>query len=266
MKIILSPAKSMNEEVECKNVSTTDPVFPEETEKLSAKLAKLSSRQIKKLMGVSDSIAELNYQRFQNWNSLNKDRFKPAGYLFQGAAYQALNFQQLNQKEQVRGQEKLRILSGLYGLLKPLDLIQPYRLEMGTSFKVTPKMTNLYKFWGDKIRIELEKELSEDKTPILVNVASSEYFKAAELDKLKHGQIITPVFKDEAKDGSYKVNMQFAKLARGAMTRYIIKNNIDSLEGVKAFTELNYRFDPSESNEEEYVYKRDLNQRVLPSF
>ena len=173
MKVILSPAKSINETVECGDANTTHAVFPDETSKLAGKLAKLSARQIKKLMGVSNDLAELNYNRYQNWAG-DDSNSKPAGYLFSGSAYQALSFTDLNKKEQVVGQQKLRILSGLYGLLKPLDLIQPYRLEMGSSFKVTPKVTNLYKFWGDKIRQQLESEMEADE--ILVNAASSEYF------------------------------------------------------------------------------------------
>ncbi|UKN01643.1 peroxide stress protein YaaA [Paracrocinitomix mangrovi] len=263
MKVILSPAKSMNEEVSCEGIETSQPIFPDETEKLANKLGKLSAKQIKKLMGVSDNIAELNYDRYQAWNK-SKEVAKPAGMLFTGAAYQALKFDELDKKEQVVGQDKLRILSGLYGVLKPLDLIKPYRLEMGTSFKLSASVTNLYKFWGDKIRKSLDEELKEDDSPILVNAASSEYFKAAQLNKLQNGKVITTTFKDEAKDGTYKSNMTYAKHARGAMARYIIQNDIKSEDGLKAFNLLNYRFDEANSTDTEFIYLRDINQRVLP--
>lgn len=255
MKIILSPAKSMNEDVSVNGIEKSAPIFPEETNRLVGKLSKLSARQIKKLMKVNDNIAELNYERFQAWDQ-EKDRFKPAGYLFSGSVYQALDFANLSEKEQLVGQEKLRILSGLYGLLRPLDLIQPYRLEMGTSFKVTPKVTNLYKFWDTKICDALNRELAEDKSQILVNAASSEYFKAAKLDQIK-GKVITTVFKDKAKDGSYKVNMTYAKLARGHMTRFILENDVNTEDELKAFDYKNWKFSPKDSSETEFVYLRD---------
>lgn len=254
MKIILSPAKSINEGVDCSQASTSQPLFGEEAENLVSKLSKLSARQIKNLMGVSADLAELNFERFQNWNK-NIVNTKPAAYLFSGAAYQGLDFTSLNQNEQAIGQDKLRILSGLYGVLKPLDLIQPYRLEMGTSFKVTAKITNLYKFWGDKIRKAIEEDMKLTGANILVNAASSEYFKAAQLDKM-NCKIITTVFKDKAKDGTYKMNMQFAKLSRGAMARFVIENKLAKSEDLKAFNTGGYTFSSKESSASEFVYLR----------
>ena len=257
MKVILSPAKSINEDVVFSEEKASQHQFQEESARLAGKLSKLSPRQIKKLMGVSEDIADLNYERFQNWSlPFNGKNAKPAGYIFSGAAYQSLDFSSLSEKEQVVGQEKLRILSGLYGLLKPLDLIQSYRLEMGTSFKVTPKVTNLYHFWGDKIRTALEEDLQASNSKFLVNAASNEYSKAAQLDKLKV-PVITTVFKDLAKDGTYKMNMQFAKQARGAMARFIIQNNLTEAEELKAFETGGYYFSPKDSSESEYVYLRD---------
>ncbi|MCB9223084.1 MAG: peroxide stress protein YaaA [Crocinitomicaceae bacterium] len=256
MKVILSPAKSLNEKVECQEIGCSQILFPEDSERLVSKLSQLSSRQIKKLMSVSDDIAELNYNRFQEWSlPFNEQNAKPAAYMFSGPAYQFLDFSSLSIKDQEIGQNKLRILSGLYGILRPLDLIQPYRLEMGTRYKVTPKVTNLYLFWGDRLREELDRELAEDKNPVLVNAASSEYSKAAKLDKLK-AKVITTVFKDIAKDGTYKVNMTFAKQARGAMARYIIENDIESEEDLKGFDSHGYYFIPQESTDTEYVYHR----------
>lgn len=257
MKVILSPAKSINEEIDCSHAKVSQHRFQDESQRLAGKLKKLSARQIKKLMNVSDDLAELNHQRYQDWSlPFDQSNAFPAAYIFTGAAYQTLDYPSLSQKEQEVGQKKLRILSGLYGLLRPLDLIQSYRLEMGTSFKVTPKVTNLYKFWGDKILNELQKELQHDGDEVLVNAASNEYAKAAILKKIET-PIITTVFKDKAKDGSYKVNMQFAKQARGSMARFIIQNDLSKAEELKAFDTDGYFFSPKDSSEEEFVYLRD---------
>lgn len=256
MKVILSPAKSINEDVQFSMEDCTQHFFQDESARLAAKLKKLSARQIKKLMGVSQELAELNYERFQNWSlPFDETNSRPAGYMFTGAAYQSLDYASLSKKEQQVGQEKLRILSGLYGLIKPLDLIHSYRLEMSTSFKVTTKVKNLYLFWGDKLRKALEEELAADPSPILVNAASNEYSKALQLRKLKT-PVITTIFKDRAKDGTYKVNMQFAKLSRGAMARFIIQNNIEKAEELKAFETGGYKFSPKESTAEDFVYLR----------
>jgi cytoplasmic iron level regulating protein YaaA (DUF328/UPF0246 family) len=256
MKVILSPAKSLKNEIECQEVAYSNIKFEDESARLAGKLAKLSQRQIKNLMSVSEDIAELNYNRFQEWElPFTENNAKPAAYMFNGPAYVSLDYASLSKEEQENGQNKLRILSGLYGLLRPLDLIQPYRLEMGTRLKVTPKITNLYLFWGDKLRDELDKELAEDTNPVLVNAASNEYSKAAKLDKL-NAKVITTVFKDIAKDGSYKVNMTFAKQARGLMARYIIENNLENEEDLKGFDTNGYYFVPQESTETEYVYHR----------
>lgn len=258
MKIILSPAKSLNENATADHITPTSIAFPEETGRLAKKLSKLSAGQISKLMSVSKDLGALNYDRYQNFSEdFNMSNSKPAVFMFSGAAYKGLDFESLSAAEQEEGQKRLRILSGLYGVLKPFDLIQPYRLEMGTRFKVTPKVTNLYKFWTDKIRKELEKELKEEGSNLLVNVASSEYFKAAELGKMEGIDVITPVFKDMNKHGEYKVNMQFAKLSRGRMTRFIIQNKIEKAENLKAFDAEGYYFSPNDSTENEFIFLRD---------
>lgn len=258
MKIILSPAKSLNEDVQFDGLETTKISFPSETERLVKKLNKLSKLKIEKLMSVSKDLAALNYDRFQNFSEdFNPTNSYPAGYLFSGAAYQGLDFANLPKEDQEEGQKRLRILSGLYGILKPFDLIQPYRLEMGTRLPITPKITNLYKFWGDKIQNELAKELKEEGSDLLVNVASSEYFKAANLPKMKGINIITPVFKDRNKNGDYKVNMTFAKMSRGRMTRFIITERIEKAESLKAFDAEGYYFSPQESSASEFVFLRD---------
>lgn len=258
MKILLSPAKSLNENVEFNGLETTSIEFPTETARLAKKLSKLSQKGIEKLMNVSKDIAALNYDRFQNFSEeFTVENSYPAAYLFSGAAYQGLDFQTLSDQEQQEGQNRLRILSGLYGLLKPFDLIQPYRLEMGTKFKVTPKMTNLYKFWDSKIQKQLEKELKNENSNLIVNLASSEYFKAANLGKMDGIEVVTPVFKDRNKNGDYKMNMQFAKMSRGRMTRFIIQNKIDDIEALKSFDAEGYYFVPQESSDQQLVFHRD---------
>lgn len=256
MKILLSPAKSINFEVEVENTIKSQPLFLDHSERLIKKLRKLSKKKISTLMKVSDAIAELNHDRFQEWNlPFTADNSKSAADIFTGAAYQGLDYPTLSEENRVEGQNRLRILSGLYGILKPLDLIQPYRLEMGTRFAVTPKVTNLYKFWDTKLVNYLNAELAEDSSPFLVNVASGEYFKAAKLEDLKY-PVITPIFKDRAKSGDYKVIMTFAKKARGLMTKYIIQNKIESIEELKGFNYEGYEFQANESNETEFIFYR----------
>lgn len=257
MKILLSPAKSLNEEVSFNKEIVTSIQFNEETERLVKKLKKLSVNQIEKLMNVSKDLATLNHERFQDFSAdYTVENSYPAAYLFSGAAYQGMAFTSLSPSDQEEGQKRLRILSGLYGILRPLDLIQPYRLEMGTKFEVTPKMNNLYKFWGDKIRKQLERELAAEESKLLVNLASKEYFKAAQLKKMKGVEIITPVFKDRNKKGEFKVNMHFAKTSRGRMSRFIIEEKIDQAEELKAFDVDGYAFSPQESTENELVFLR----------
>lgn len=259
MKILLSPAKSLNEDVKVEGVDFTQPLFLTESERLAKKLKKESAKKLSKLMNISAELADLNHERFQNWSlPFNEENSLPAGWIFSGAAYQGLEFNTLSKTAQKEGQERLRILSGLYGILKPFDLIQPYRLEMGTKYQVTPKIKNLYQFWGEKIKATLEAELKKEEHQFIVNVASSEYFKAAKLDKMNF-PVYTPIFKDKNAKGEYKVNMQFAKQSRGRMTRFILENKIDIPEHLKAFDAEGYKFSPAESNERELVFLRDKN-------
>lgn len=256
MKIILSPAKSIDFDMDVKNPVQSQPLFLSDSEKLVKKLKKLKAKDIMDLMKVSESIAELNVNRFNEFEvPFTSKNAKAAADIFTGAAYQGLDYPSLSDKNRLVGQEYLRILSGLYGLLKPLDLIQPYRLEMGTRFKYSAKTTNLYQFWGDKILNELNKELAEDESPILVNLASSEYFKAAKLKSI-NANVITPIFKDRAKSGDYKVIMTFAKKARGLMSRYIIQNELKTVDDLKGFDLEGYSFLEKESTEDSPVFIR----------
>jgi len=256
MKIILSPAKSINFDINVKKNEPTNPIFLTDSEYLINKLKKLSARQIAKLMSVSNGIAELNKSRFSDWHvPFTLDNSRSAADIFTGAAYLGLDFPTLSTNQREIGQQSLRILSGLYGLLKPLDLIQPYRLEMGTSFKVTSTKTNLYIYWADKIVNQLNYEIKKDGDLLLVNLASSEYFKAAKLNQISV-PVVTPIFKDLSKSGDYKILMAFAKKARGLMTRFIITEKVNNLNSLKCFDSDGYYYYHQESNDKELVFRR----------
>jgi uncharacterized protein len=252
MKIIISPAKSLDFESKVPTSLHTQPRFLEQSEKLSKKLKTLSKNKLSDLMSISDDLARLNYERNQTWETpFTPKNSKQAIYAFTGAVFQGIDVNSLDEKKIPLLQDRLRILSGLYGLLKPLDLIQPYRLEMGTKLKVGRK-DNLYKFWDDTLANSLNNELEENE--LLINLASTEYFKALPKKVLK-APMITPVFKD-FKNGQYKTIMTYAKIARGLMVRYIIENNVKTIEELKGFNVENYRFSEEMSSENELVFTR----------
>ncbi|MBU2019033.1 MAG: peroxide stress protein YaaA [Bacteroidetes bacterium] len=254
MKIIISPAKS----IQIRPIETiekaSEPLFEKETAQLVKKLQKLSTKKLVSMMHVSTDIADLNVERYRNWDfSLGESKSKnPAISSFTGEVYRGLDADSLSEEGMQFAQENLRILSGLFGLLRPFDLMQPYRLEMGTSWAVTPKTKNLYQFWGNKIALQLSSEMMKDE--VLINLASTEYFKAIDLKSLKR-QMITPVFK-ELKNGEYKVVMTYAKNARGKMTRYIVENKLEHPEEIKGFDLDGYRFHEALSSESEWVFTR----------
>lgn len=252
MKIIISPAKSLDFETPVATSLHSQPQFLEDSLKLNKKLKTLSRKKIADFMGISKDLAELNYQRNQNWSlPFTTDNAKQAVYAFTGEVFRGIDVNTLANDKLPVLQDSLRILSGLYGLLKPLDLIQAYRLEMGKKLKVG-RTENLYKFWGDKIANTLNDELVNDE--LLINLASSEYFKAVNQKVLKV-PMITPVFKDY-KNGQYKTIMTFAKKARGLMVRYIVENNIQDIDGIKTFNTEGYAFDANLSTEKELVFTR----------
>lgn len=252
MKILLSPAKNIDESKSFDTTNYTLPVFEKEAEVLVKKLQKMSVKKIVQLMHISTELGELNVKRFAEWSpaGVKEEGGLYAGAIFNGEVYRGLDAINFDKETLERAQESLRILSGLYGILKPLDLIYPYRLEMGTSWGPTPSKKNLYAFWGDKIASELNKEESE----YIINLASSEYFKAVQLKKLK-AKVITPVFK-EFKNGKYQVVMVYAKQARGMMANYILRNGIKDPEDLKGFDREGYRFDANLSTAEEWVFTR----------
>jgi len=253
MKILLSPAKSMNED--CFNLCKdfTHPVFLEDSKSLIDKLKKMNSVQLQHLMKLSPTLAELNYNRFQSWSlPFTNDNSFPCAWAFSGAAYKGLDFQSIPDQAKDYAQKSLRILSGLYGVLKPFDLIQPYRLEMGTRLSVSTKTPNLYKFWGDKLTKALNTEINDHDT--VVNLASNEYFKAINVKKLK-GNLINCVFK-ENKNGEYKIIMSYAKTARGLMSRFIIENSIENKDDLLAFNSDGYLYSPAMSSDNNLVFIR----------
>ena len=252
MKIIISPAKSLDFESKVPTSLHTQPRFLEQSEKLNKKLKTLSRKKLTELMSISKDLAELNYNRNQNWQTpFTTENSKQAVYAFTGEVFRGIDVNSLEEEKLPLLQERLRILSGLYGLLKPLDLIQPYRLEMGTRLKVG-RRDNLYKFWDDILAKSLNEELNDDD--LLINLASSEYFKAVPKKVLKV-PMVTPIFKD-FKNGQYKTIMTFAKKARGLMVRYIIDNNVNTIEQLKGFDVDGYRFSEEMSTETDLVFTR----------
>lgn len=252
MKIIISPAKSLDFKSKVATTIHTQPHFLEQSERLNKKLKTLSKNKISNLMGISDALSQLNYERNQAWGTpFTKDNAKQAIYSFNGEVFKGIDVHSLAADKIPLLQDRLRILSGLYGLLKPLDLIQPYRLEMGTKLKVG-KTENLYKFWDNELANSLNEELKE--SDLLINLASTEYFKALPKKVLKT-PIITPIFK-EFKNGGYKIVMTYAKKARGLMVRYIIDNDVKTIEELKGFNINNYGFSEEMSSKNELVFTR----------
>lgn len=256
MIAILSPAKKLDESpFSNSGVELSQARFLDEAEVLMAVLKKKSPKAIGKLMDLSPNLAELNFERNQEWTKEHKEEnSKPAILTFNGDAYLGLNASEFSKKDLEYAQDHLRILSGLYGVLRPLDLMQPYRLEMGRALKAKRKK-NLYEFWGNRIAETLQDDLARSGSNVLVNLASNEYAKAAKLNKLD-ARVLNCEFK-ENKNGTYKAIMVFAKKARGLMSRFIIKNQISNPEHLKAFDLEDYVFNPRMSSEDNFVFTRN---------
>lgn len=252
MKLVLSPAKSLDFESKLPTSKTTEGYFLAEAERINKLLKKKSARSLSKLMKISDSLGQLNYERNQDWQlPFNKDNARQALYAFSGDVYKGLDAYTIDAKKLDKVQDTVRIISGLYGILKPLDLIQPYRLEMGTKMPVG-KNKNLYEFWTKKVTQTLNDELENDE--VFLNLASNEYFKAIDKKTLKV-PVITVTFKD-FKNGEYKMIGFFAKVARGLMTRYIIDTGAKTLDEVKGFNSEGYGYSDDLSSETELVFVR----------
>lgn len=250
MIIVVSPAKTLDFESASFTESFTEPGFLDDSEILVNTLRDVSSEGVMSLMGVSQKIADLNVKRMQDWSRpFNTQNAKQAVYAFKGDVYTGLAVESMDAAGLEYIQKHLRILSGLYGVMRPLDLMQPYRLEMGTKLQ-NPRGKNLYEFWGNL----LTEYLNSEEKGVLVNLASNEYFKAVKAKGIK-ARIITPIFKDE-KGGKYKIISFYAKKARGLMVRYAADNKVDDVEALKAFDYAGYRFSSEESNDTDWVFKR----------
>jgi cytoplasmic iron level regulating protein YaaA (DUF328/UPF0246 family) len=251
MMIVLSPAKTLDFETKLPTTKFTINGHQADTMTMITGLRKLSSKKIASLMDLSEKLSDLNVERYKDFNENHETKnARPAVFTFDGEVANGLDAYHFSAKELDLAQQKIRILSGLYGMLKPLDLIQPYRLEMGTSW-APGKHKNLYSFWGDKITEELNSEL---KGEALINLASNEYFKVINTKKLE-SEIITCTFK-EKKGKEFKPVMVFAKRARGMMANYIIKNNIKKAEDLKNFDVEKYGFNEKLSSDSEWLFTR----------
>ena len=252
MKIVISPAKALDYQSPLPTNRHTNPCFLEEAARLNKLLKGKSPRKLSKLMRISDKLAELNWQRNQNFNlPFTPDNARPALYAFNGDVYLGIAAYTIPQEKLDRLQESLRILSGLYGVLKPLDLMQPYRLEMGTKFTVG-RNKNLYEFWKRRITKKLNEELEEDE--LFLNLASNEYFSVIDVKALKV-PVITVKFKD-FKNGQYKTIMLFAKKARGLMVRYSIDTGAQTLDDIRGFNYEGYAYSEEQSKANELVFIR----------
>tara|TARA_B110000503_G_scaffold85373_1_gene129864 strand:- start:97048 stop:97833 length:786 start_codon:yes stop_codon:yes gene_type:complete len=255
MLTVISPAKTLDFETSKRRYKATQPQFLARAAELVEDARGLDPDDIRALMGVSESIADLNYQRFMNWSRpFNKSNAKQSLLAFKGDVYVGLDAGTLNDEQLSFAQQHLRILSGLYGLLRPLDLMQPYRLEMGLPF-ANSGGKNLYEFWNPAITDALNTSLRKSGTKVLVNLASQEYFRAVQSRALD-ADVITPVFKD-LKGDRYKVISFFAKKARGQMARFIIENELQEPDSLKKFKTGGYRYNRGESSARELVFTRD---------
>jgi uncharacterized protein len=255
MLIVVSPAKNLDFKPQNLVSRYTSPEFTEQSEQLVTALRKLAPRDISRLMKVSMPIAELNFQRYMAWQPpFTADNAKPAILAFNGEVYRGLKAKTFRDEDFRYAQDHFRILSGLYGVLRPLDLIQPYRLEMGIKLE-TPGAANLYRFWDNRITEKLNDALTLMKNPVLVNLASFEYFKAINIKLLK-ARVISIEFL-ENKNDNYRTIVVYTKKARGMMGRFILLNRLTDPEDMKAFDEDGYIFNPRLSKENNWVFTRN---------
>ena len=255
MIIVLSPAKTLDYEFET-NHEHSVPAFLNKSSKLIGELKEKEPKDIASLMGLSDKLALLNYDRYQSWSAaktVSKDS-KQSMLVFKGDVYQGLQAEDLNKAEMKFAQKHLRILSGLYGILKPLDIIEPYRLEMGTKLR-TKEGSDLYDFWGKDISEEIEKELKKMKSKTLINLASNEYYDSVK-SLSNDVNVIAPIFKDKGKDGKYKIISFYAKKARGYMASWLVKNKINKEKDIASFSEEGYKFSIEDSQNNSPVFLR----------
>ena len=253
MLTVISPAKKLDFTSAVSSAAHTQPALLKHSQELLEGLKKLSPQDVCRLMGLSDKLGALNYERFQEWSApFNEDNARQAVLAFKGDVYQGLGADSMSEAELQWAQDHLRILSGLYGILRPLDLMQAYRLEMGTKF-ATQRGSDLYSFWDGIITAELN-DLLKGSDAVLLNLASNEYFKAIKQKNI-HARIVTPIFMDYKTD-KYKIISFFAKKARGLMSAFIINNKITCVDDIKAFNSSGYAFNEAMSEGDKWVFTR----------
>jgi hypothetical protein len=254
MLIVISPAKTLDFETVPITKDHSQPGFLKESRQLVSQLKKLTPAEVSSLMKISDKLGGLNFIRFNEWKTpFTLDNSKQALLAFKGDVYTGIDAETLSSQNLKFAQKHLRILSGLYGVLRPLDLIQAYRLEMGTSLE-NKQSKGLYEFWASKLTDQINQDLQASKSKHLINLASKEYFKSLQADDI-NAEIIVPVFKDY-KNGQFKIISFFAKKARGQMSAYIIRNRLKDPQELKAFNVDGYKFYKSESNKSNWVFQR----------
>lgn len=254
MIITLSPSKGQDFELAAPTETYSIPAQLSDSQVLVKQLKKFKVGEVGELMSISDNLAKLNYQRYKDFKTpFNPQNAKQALFAFKGDVYSGINTASMNQADYDYAQDHLRILSGLYGSLMPLDLIQPYRLEMKTKLK-TQKADNLYQYWGDSITAQLNESLKDQKEKVIVNLASQEYWKSVKPKDL-NGQVINVAFK-ENKDGKSRIIAIFAKKARGMMADFLIRNRVETVEGIKGFNSHSYKFDKDNSTGSLFVFSR----------
>ncbi len=255
MLLLISPAKNLDFDSEPITATHTLPEFEKESKKLISVLKKKKVGEIAELMKLSNPLATLNYERYHSFSfPFDLENAKQAVLAFNGEVYTGIDAKSYSEDDFKYAQSHLRILSGLYGLLKPLDLIQPYRLEMGTKLDINDNAKNLYEYWDNKLTDKINTALGESNSEYIINLASNEYFRAVKKDLLK-GKLINCAFK-EHKNGAFKIIMVYAKKARGLMSSYIIKNKIDTIDGIKAFDLEGYSLNLTLSTETDFVFTR----------
>ena len=256
MLMVISPAKTLDFETQATTSEHTTPDFLDDSAELIEQLREMSPHAISALMKISDKLGNLNFDRYLSWDKkFTPDNAKQALLAFKGDVYTGLDAESLSGDDLLWAQDHLRILSGLYGLLRPLDLMQAYRLEMGTKL-ANGRGKDLYQFWGSQITDALNQQQADESLPVLVNLASNEYFKSVQSKQL-NAEIITPVFKDWKGD-KYKIISFYAKKARGLMVAYIIHNRLNDVEQIKNFDSEGYVYNPAMSSAREWVFTREV--------
>lgn len=255
--ILLSPAKTLDFESKSPVEQYSALLFPEKAAYLSNNLGKMSARKLKSMMNISEDLAQLNAKRYQDWSlPFDLQNAKQAIFAFKGDVYLGLEAEKFSKADLKFAQDHLCILSGLYGILRPLDLMQPYRLEMGTKWAITPKTTTLYKYWKKELTAEIKKRIAATDSKFLLNLASQEYARALDFKQIDV-PVIAPEFREE-RGGNFKMISFFAKKARGMMAAYIVKNKISELEDLKGFDSEGYTFNErlSDIGKDKWVFTR----------